>query len=136
MFVLSLVVLTVVAAASAALQYTVGKATGLQDLVIVYVAMLVATEASLATIRALRGRDQAAATQAGLVGMVLLMVLAIGILAACWSMGVLAQPEAITRWSPLLFLAALTTVAVDAIRTIRRAPVAGKAANDATDRAK
>ncbi len=120
MYAIALLMLGAVAAVSAALLRLAGAGVAARDLAVVFGAILVAVEASLLVIRLLKGRDQASATQAGMSGMVLLMLLSVGILGACLLMGVL-QGDAAVRCSPLLFLAALVLVAVEAIRTIRSA---------------
>lgn len=112
--------LSAVAAISAVLLRLAGAGVAVRDMAIAFGAILVAAEASLITIQLLKGQDQASAVQAGMSGMVLLMMLSVGIMGACLLMG-LTQGDAATRCSPLLFLAALVLVAADAIRTIRSA---------------
>ena len=109
----------------------------MRDLAVAFGAVVVAAEASLLAIRLLRGQDQASAIQAGMSGMVLLMLLSVGILGACLLMGVL-QGDAAIRCSPLLFLGALVLVAVDAIRTIRSAQAGrpGSIMNNGTGKVK
>ena len=116
-----LIFLAIGAAGAAGMQWA-GRPVHGQDLILIGGGIAVATELSLIAIRMLRGNDQAAASQAGLTGMVLLMMLAVGILAAGRFMGVIAHTDALTQWSPVFFLCALILVAGDAIRTIRRAP--------------
>lgn len=116
-----LIFLAIGAAGAAVIQRT-GRPIYGQDLILIGGGIALAAELSLIAIRMLRGNDQAAASQAGLTGMVLLMLLAVGILAAGRFMGVIAHTEALTQWSPIFFLCALILVAGDAIRTIRRAP--------------
>lgn len=115
-------VFLVIGAAGAAVMQWIGRPVYGQDLILIGGAVAVATELSLVAIRMLRGNDQPAASQAGLTGMVLLMLLSVGILAAGRFMGVIGHSEALTQWSPVFFLCALILVAGDAIRTIRRAP--------------
>ena len=98
-----LVFLVIGAVGTAAMQWT-GRPLYGQDLIVIGGGIALATELSLLVIRMLKGSDQAAATQAGLSGMVLLMLLAVGILAAARFMGVIAHAEALTQWSPIFFL--------------------------------
>ena len=116
-----LVFLVIGALGAMAMQWT-GRPVYAQDMIFIAGGIAVATELSLIAIRLLKGPDQAAAAQAGLTGMVLLMLLTVGILTAGRFMGVIAHADALTQWSPLYFMAALILVAGDAIRTIRRAP--------------
>jgi len=136
LYVIAFLVLSAVAAASATLLRLAGVGVAVRDMVVAFVAILVAVETSLLAIRLLKGQDQASAAQAGMSGMVLLMLLSVGILGACLMMGVL-QGDAAIRCSPLLFVAALVLVAADAIRTIRVAQ-AGKPAQvkEDTDKVK
>ena len=115
-------VFVVIGALGAAVMQWTGRPVYAQDMIFIGGGIAVATELSLIAIRMLQGSDQAAAAQAGLTGMVLLMLLTIGILTAGRFMGVIAHADALTQWSPVYFLAALILVAGDAIRTIRRAP--------------
>ena len=123
MYIVAFLVLGAVAAVSAGLFRLAGSGVAVGDLAITFGAMLVAVEVSLLAIRMLKGTNQASAVQAGMSGMVLVMMLSVGILGACLMMGVL-QGGAAIRCSPLLFVAALALVASDAIRTIRHAPAA------------
>jgi hypothetical protein len=119
-FILALLVLSLAAVVSAVLLRVSGIGVAVRDLGITFATILAASEISLLAIRLLKGRDQSSAAQAGLGGMVSLMLLSVGLLGACLMMGVLTSDAAI-RCSPLLFVTALVLVATDAIRTIRSA---------------
>ena len=115
-------VFVVIGALGAAVMQWTGRPVYAQDMILIGGGIALATELSLIAIRLLKDPDQAAAAQAGLTGMVLLMLLSVAILAAGHFMGVIAHAEALIQWSPLYFLVSLILVAGDAIRTIRRAP--------------
>ena len=118
------IVLSSVAAVAAGACYLTGLGIFPRELISVYVASLLASELSVATIWLLKGNDQASATQAGMSGMTVLMLLSVGLLAAEWFMGLLTHSEGVVRFSPLFFLVSLALVACDAVRTIRQTPVA------------
>ena len=126
MYVIAFFVLGAVAAANAVLLRLAGIDVPMRDLATAFGAILVSVEVSLLAIRLLSAQDQASATQAGMSGMVLLMLLSVGILGGCLMAGLL-QGDAVVRSSPLLFISALALVAIDAIRTIRSAQI-GKTA--------
>lgn len=127
MYGIAFVVMALAAALTAGLFRIAGQEIALRDLGIVTIAITIALEGSLLAMRALKGTDQAAAVQAGMSGMVLLMLLSLGLLGACLMMRVVSSDAAI-RYSPLLFLTALVLAAYGAIRTIRSAPAGGAAA--------
>lgn len=121
MYGIALLVMAAVAAVTAGLFAMAGHGVALRDLGVTAGAITVAVECSLLAIRLMRGSGQAAAVQAGMTGMVLVMLLSVGLLGACLVMGVVGS-EAVVRCSPLLFMGALALVAFDAIRTIRSVP--------------
>ena len=126
-------VFVVTGALGAVVMQWTGRPVYAQDMILIGGGIAVATELSLIAIRLLQGADQAAAAQAGLTGMVLVMLLTVGILTAGRFMGVIAHADALTQWSPVYFLVSLILVAGDAIRTIRRAPtVKAKSGNPET----
>lgn len=123
MMMLAWLILTGAAAISAGLFAMAGMPVDWSGLAGVYIAMVLATEGALLAIRTLKGDDQAAATQAGMSGMVLLMMLSLALLGAMRFSGVV-KDGAIIRLAPLLFVAALVLVSWTAIRTIKSAPAA------------
>lgn len=115
-------IFVVVGALGAGAVHWLGRPVYVQDMVLIGVMLAAGAELSLIVIRMLKGSDQAAAAQAGLTGMVLLMFVSVGLLAAGRFMGLIANSAALTQWSAVFFLVGLILVAGEAIRTIRQAP--------------
>jgi hypothetical protein len=121
-------ILICISSLGAAACWLMGRPVLAPQLAVVAAITLVSTEVSLLVIRMGGKADQGTASQAGLAGMVLLMLSITGLLVVASFMKLL-DTAAITQWAPLHFLAALSLVAVAAIRTIRSAPVSDAAAN-------
>ncbi len=125
MFWIAWLALTIVAAAGGLVAHLAGASLPLKDLLVIYLVCLVACELGLIAIALLKGDDQASATQAGLSGLMVLMFVSFGGILAMRLAGLISQGASLMSWSPLLFFISLALVAASAIRTIRRAPLAG-----------
>ena len=124
MYLIAWLVLTVVAAGSGLALYWFAI-PGISDIVVIYLILLAATELSLLVIRLLKGPDQASATQAGLSGMTVLILVGMAGLISARLAGLIHEETSLLRWSPFLFFVSLGLVAASAIKTIRQSAVAG-----------
>ncbi len=125
MYWIAWLVLSIVAAASGAVAHVAGALPQVRDLLVIYVVCLLACELGLLAIALLKAPDYAAATQAGLSGLMVLMFVGFGGLLAARLAGLIRQGDSVVFFSPLLFFVSLALVAASAIRTIRRSPTVG-----------